>query len=186
MPAPQTEPAFAGLVVDFLAYLEFERGLSRNTLDAYRNDLAQFGTFLSARDVHATEATHAALATFLSDLATGDEEREPAADHRLIGAQHALRVDHALRLARGARCKQELCDGIGADAAEGAIEEVLQQLALGLFFGGAGGVHVRAVAVVALLYGGCNSAVTADALADLIRDSYDLVAATLPRDQRPR
>ena len=30
------------LVLDFLAYLEFERGLSRNTLEAYRSDLLQF------------------------------------------------------------------------------------------------------------------------------------------------
>ena len=30
-------------MLDFLAYLEFERGLSRNTLDAYRSDLQQFG-----------------------------------------------------------------------------------------------------------------------------------------------
>ena len=33
-------------MLDFLAYLEFERGLSRNTLDAYRTDLFQFGRFL--------------------------------------------------------------------------------------------------------------------------------------------
>ena len=31
------------LMLDFLAYLEFERGLSRNTLEAYRSDLLQFG-----------------------------------------------------------------------------------------------------------------------------------------------
>ena len=30
-------------MLDFLAYLEFERGLSRNTLEAYRSDLLQFG-----------------------------------------------------------------------------------------------------------------------------------------------
>ncbi len=34
------------LVLDFLAYLELERGLSRNTLEAYRSDLLQFGAFL--------------------------------------------------------------------------------------------------------------------------------------------
>ena len=34
---------FEHLVLDFLAYLEFERGLSRNTLEAYRSDLLQFG-----------------------------------------------------------------------------------------------------------------------------------------------
>ena len=37
------------LVLDFLAYLEFERGLSRNTLEAYRSDLLQYGRFLAER-----------------------------------------------------------------------------------------------------------------------------------------
>ena len=46
-----TSPAIAdggmsGRMLDFLAYLEFERGLSRNTLEAYRSDLLQFGAFL--------------------------------------------------------------------------------------------------------------------------------------------
>ena len=36
------------LVLDFLAYLEFERGLSRNTLEAYRSDLLQFGAYLDS------------------------------------------------------------------------------------------------------------------------------------------
>ena len=38
-------------MLDFLAYLEFERGLSRNTLEAYRGDLLQFGALPRA---HAT------------------------------------------------------------------------------------------------------------------------------------
>ena len=41
----RTQP-FEHLVLDFLAYLEFERGLSRNTLEAYRSDLLQFGGHL--------------------------------------------------------------------------------------------------------------------------------------------
>src|SRR4051794_5055785 len=40
------EAAFGTQVVDFLAYLEFERGLARNTLDAYRNDLGHYGAWL--------------------------------------------------------------------------------------------------------------------------------------------
>ncbi|MET0824012.1 MAG: site-specific integrase, partial [Solirubrobacterales bacterium] len=36
-----TDAHFEALVLDFLAYLEFERGLARNTLDAYRTDLLQ-------------------------------------------------------------------------------------------------------------------------------------------------
>ena len=59
------------LILDFVAYLELERGLSRNTLDAYRSDLLQFGAFLQARGVSVLEATHADLAAFLGELARG-------------------------------------------------------------------------------------------------------------------
>ncbi len=57
------------LTFDFLAYLELERGLSRNTLEAYRSDLAQFGEFLDRRGLSALEARHGDLAAFLSELA---------------------------------------------------------------------------------------------------------------------
>ena len=59
------------LLADFLAYLEFERGLSRNTLEAYRNDLAQLGAYLDERDLDALAVTHRELAGFLSALALG-------------------------------------------------------------------------------------------------------------------
>ena len=44
----ETAPArrVTELTLDFIAYLELERGLSRNTLSAYRSDLEQFGEFL--------------------------------------------------------------------------------------------------------------------------------------------
>src|SRR6476619_4043666 len=63
---------FEALVLDFLAHLEFERGLARNTLDAYRTDLLQYGAFLKGRGRSATNAEHADVADFLADLATGD------------------------------------------------------------------------------------------------------------------
>ena len=44
--APASAEPFEHLVLDFLAYLEFERGLSRNTLEAYRSDLLQYGAYL--------------------------------------------------------------------------------------------------------------------------------------------
>lgn len=71
--------AFEHLVLDFLAYLEFERGLSRNTLEAYRSDLLQLGAYLERAGVTATEAQHADLAGFLSELAQGSEARPPVA-----------------------------------------------------------------------------------------------------------
>lgn len=61
------------LVLEFLAYLELERGLSRNTLQAYRSDLLQFGEFLSTRGVDPLHAQHRDLAAFLSELAGAAE-----------------------------------------------------------------------------------------------------------------
>jgi integrase/recombinase XerD len=66
------EARFEALVLDFLAYLEFERGLSRNTLDAYRTDLLQYGAFLARRHRSATDADRGDVADFLADLATGN------------------------------------------------------------------------------------------------------------------
>ena len=67
----RSDAHFEALVLDFLAYLEFERGLARNTLDAYRTDLLQFGAFLAARGRDAIEVERADVADFLADLATG-------------------------------------------------------------------------------------------------------------------
>jgi integrase/recombinase XerD len=63
---------FEGLVLDFLAYLELERGLSRNTLNAYRTDLLQYGEFLSTHGIDALAARPAEIGDFLADLATGN------------------------------------------------------------------------------------------------------------------
>ena len=56
------------LILDFLAYLELERGLSRNTLAAYRSDLLQLDSFLHDRKVGLLEARHGDLAGFLDSL----------------------------------------------------------------------------------------------------------------------
>ena len=63
---------FDGLVLDFLSYLDLERGLSRNTLNAYRTDLMQFGQFLSAREIDALTIRPVEISDFLADLATGN------------------------------------------------------------------------------------------------------------------
>jgi len=74
--APPRE--FEQLVIDFLAYLEFERGLSRNTLEAYRGDLLQFGGYLGEHSLDALTVGHRELAAFLAGLAIGGAERAPA------------------------------------------------------------------------------------------------------------
>jgi integrase/recombinase XerD len=89
---PAAEPrSFEHHVLDFLAYLEFERGLSRNTLEAYRSDLLQFGAFLRRRGTDALAAEHADLAGFLSELATGGDDRAPVAPATLQRKAACLR-----------------------------------------------------------------------------------------------
>jgi integrase/recombinase XerD len=70
-PHPSTRP-FGDLVLDFLAYLELERGLSRNTLEAYRTDLQQFGAWLDEHGHSALEVTHTQLTEFIGQLGTGE------------------------------------------------------------------------------------------------------------------
>jgi integrase/recombinase XerD len=72
------------VMLDFLAYLELERGLSRNTLGAYRSDLLQFGAFLDRRGVGVTEAQHGDLVAFLSELSAGSRRVAPATVSRKV------------------------------------------------------------------------------------------------------
>jgi integrase/recombinase XerD len=78
-PARPQQRSFEHHVLDFLAYLEYERGLSRNTLEAYRSDLLQLGGYLERAGVDVLAAGHEHLAGFLSELATGSPERPPVA-----------------------------------------------------------------------------------------------------------
>jgi integrase/recombinase XerD len=80
---PVASRPFEHLVLDFVAYLEFERGLSRNTLEAYRSDLLQFGRFLDERSLTVPAATPVDIADFLSGLAGADGgSASPATVHR--------------------------------------------------------------------------------------------------------
>ncbi len=67
------------LTLGFLGYLELERGLSRNTLEAYRSDLQQLGQFLARRELDPLAVGPADLAAFLTELAGGGEGRAAVA-----------------------------------------------------------------------------------------------------------
>lgn len=62
-----TEP-FDRLVADFLDHLQFERGLARNTLDAYRNDMNQFGTYAAERGFEPPTASFEDLRSFVDTM----------------------------------------------------------------------------------------------------------------------
>ena len=76
--APAVGPHMRRLILDFLAYIELERGLSRNTLEAYRGDLLQFGVFLARRGVAPEQAQHGDVAAFIAQLATAEGGVRPA------------------------------------------------------------------------------------------------------------
>jgi integrase/recombinase XerD len=89
--APPAPAGIEGEILDFLAYLELERGLSRNTLEAYRSDLLQFGEFLGRRGLSLAETQHGDIAAFLSELAAGGAERPPVAAATVARKVAALR-----------------------------------------------------------------------------------------------
>src|SRR5688572_3900176 len=66
--------AFEQLVLEFLGYLELERGFARNTLQSYRTDLLQFGSFLAARELDAVHARPRDVSEFLTSLATNGDQ----------------------------------------------------------------------------------------------------------------
>jgi integrase/recombinase XerD len=78
---PTAQRRLTELTLEFLGALELERGLSRNTLEAYRSDLQQFGAFLARRGETPGEGldplavTPADLADFVSELAGGGDQR---------------------------------------------------------------------------------------------------------------
>ena len=126
MGSPSRRPRpFEQLVLDFLAYLEFERGLSRNTLEAYRGDLLQFGAYLRAHaSTRSTRRPRASSPAFLTALAVGVDGRPPAAAATLQRKAACLRSfyrhlrregdDRARPDGRAARAAQD------AEAARGA------------------------------------------------------------------
>lgn len=89
--ATEIGAAFEHRMLDFLGYMELERGLSRHTIAAYRSDLSQFAQFLADRGLSATAVTHSDLALFLAELAKSDDERRSVAASTLQRKAACLR-----------------------------------------------------------------------------------------------
>jgi integrase/recombinase XerD len=80
---PAEQRHLTTLTLEFLATLELERGLSRNTLEAYRSDLQQFGLFLGRQGIDPLAVQSADLAAFITELATGREDKPPVSSATL-------------------------------------------------------------------------------------------------------
>lgn len=120
MEALAADTGFDALVEDFLAFLDLERGLSRNTLSAYRSDLDQFGAYLERNRVDVLRADADDLTAFLDSLAQGSPEQPPAAPatlarkvaclrslYRHLRREGLIEVDPAAEL-RGPRASRRL------------------------------------------------------------------------------
>lgn len=64
------------LIQEFLAYVQFERGLADNTVTSYRQDLTQFQGFIEEHKMNPVEVTTAVIRDFLGSL--GDSDCLPA------------------------------------------------------------------------------------------------------------
>lgn len=75
----------------FLDHLTVERGLSRNTLLAYRRDITRYCDFLTHRGKSVSEASEGDIEDFLVQLRSGDEE------HQALSVSSAARSIIAVR-----------------------------------------------------------------------------------------
>jgi integrase/recombinase XerD len=89
-------------VREFLEFLEVERGVSANTVEAYWRDLRRYEGVLAERGrVSLDDVTPADVTEFLASLREGDTEHDPLAVSSAARALIAVRSMHAFALAHG-------------------------------------------------------------------------------------
>jgi integrase/recombinase XerD len=157
---PAVEARFEALVLDFLAYLEFERGLSRNTLEAYRTDLLQYGVFLTARGKSATDAERGDVADFLADLATGrpngEGEKHPPCSPATINRKTAALRSFYRHLRREELVSEDPTATLSPPAKSRKLPQVLSYAEVNRLLDSASGadpIQLRDRALLEVMYG---------------------------------
>ena len=97
------EGSLAGQISRFLDYLSVERGLARNTLEAYRRDLVRYAAFLGDRGIRdATHADESLVSGFVGSLSGAEyEEGKRYRASSVARALAAVRTFHAFLLREG-------------------------------------------------------------------------------------
>jgi integrase/recombinase XerD len=97
------EGSLAAQISRFLDYLSVERGLARNTLDAYRRDLAQYAAYLGDQGVgDAARADESMVSGFVGSLSAAEyEEGKRYRASSVARALAAVRMFHAFLLREG-------------------------------------------------------------------------------------
>src|SRR5580700_10513890 len=92
----------SGAVHGYLEHLVVERGLARNTIEAYRRDLRRYEASLAGRGkARLGDVTPADVAEFLAALREGDADHEALAISSAARAVIAVRGLHAFAAAQG-------------------------------------------------------------------------------------
>lgn len=141
---------FAEQLQEFLAHMEFERGRSRNTIEAYRSDLAQLGEYFLEHDVSLLKATHTELVGYFEQMVrsgarTSTVQRKTAAVrtfYRYLRAEELLEHDPTADL-RSPKPENKLPDVLSHQEVEAMLERCVTDTPAGL----------RDRAVLEVLYG---------------------------------
>ena len=101
-PVPADDGALRSAVVDYLGHLQGERGLSPNTLGAYRRDLSRYVRFLASRGVReAGEVDEATVSAFVAALRSGSDGGAALTASSAARAASAVRGWHRFLHAQG-------------------------------------------------------------------------------------
>lgn len=158
------------LAEEFIAFLQFERGLADNTIDSYRRDLRQYFEFLNDNGRAVTGAKAADIRAFVDSL--GADGNRPAAS-TIARKTSTLKSFYRFLFREGITAS----DPVAAVASTrkgrklptvmnlGEVKSLLRQA------DGAGPVKLRDRAMLELLYG---TGLRVSELADLRMDDIDL------------
>lgn len=122
-------PVYAEHLQEFLAHMEFERGRSRNTIDAYRGDLAQLGEYFFEQKIDLFSAEHSQIVGFFDQLAstgarTSTIQRKTAAVrsfYRYLRAEELLDGDPTADL-RPPKTESKLPDVLSHEEVDAMLE----------------------------------------------------------------
>lgn len=151
--ATAQEP-FDSLLLDFLSYLEVERGLSGNTVSAYRSDLRQFGQFLLEKNWNPILVRPRDLAEYVAWLAAPPDGDSPSTA-TLQRKQAALRAFYR-HLRREELIFDDPTVGIQSPKRVPPLPKVLTLAEVGRLMGaptGTGPGPVRDRAILEVMYG---------------------------------
>jgi integrase/recombinase XerD len=145
---------FDSLLLDFLSHLEVERGLSANTVSAYRSDLRQFGHFLHEKKWNPITVRPRDLAEYMAWLAAPPDGDRPSSA-TLQRKQAALRGFYR-HLRREELIFEDPTVGIQATRRAPALPKVLTLSEVGRLMdapSGSGPGPVRDRAILEVMYG---------------------------------